>query len=130
MDLHSNVSDIPGVGSIVKKRLEKLQINTVEDLLYHIPFRYEDFRKVVTAKNARVGDMITLHGSIKNTANIYTKKGRKMFIAIKPEQLNAHGSRSLIYFRLSKRVIFIVFPEKLNGLAKKRHLSHQCLKKQ
>ena len=125
MDLHSNVSDIPGVGSIVKKRLEKLQINTVEDLLYHIPFRYEDFRKVVTAKNARVGDMITLHGSIKNTANIYTKKGRKMFIAEVEDQTGtikcAWFSQPYL-FSVIKKGHFYSFSGKVEWLGKEKAL--------
>jgi ATP-dependent DNA helicase RecG len=81
MDLHSRVTDISGVGSIVKKKMEKLGITTIEDLLYHIPFRYEDFRKIVTTTQARVGEAVSIKAQVDNTSHIYSKSGKKMFVA-------------------------------------------------
>lgn len=44
----SPVSSIKGVGPDQEKRLDKLGIRRVRDLLYHLPFRYEDTRELST----------------------------------------------------------------------------------
>lgn len=81
MELHSPVESLPGVGSIIKKKLEKLNIFTVEDLIYHIPYRYEDYTKFSSAKSAQVGDAVSIRGSVKSSANVRSKSGKKMFVA-------------------------------------------------
>ncbi len=46
MDLETLIGNLAGVGPFVSKKLAKLGIKTLEDLLYHLPFRYEDFSKI------------------------------------------------------------------------------------
>jgi len=46
MDLQTPVLNLMGVGPFVAKKLNKLGIKTLEDLLYHLPFRYEDFSNI------------------------------------------------------------------------------------
>lgn len=36
------VTELKGVAAKMAQRLEKLGINTVQDLLFHLPLRYED----------------------------------------------------------------------------------------
>src|SRR6056297_3180087 len=40
--LSSPVAELPGVGPKVAEKLTRLHIETVEDLLWHQPLRYED----------------------------------------------------------------------------------------
>jgi ATP-dependent DNA helicase RecG len=42
MDLTASVEALPGIGDIMAQKLERLGIKTLFDLLYHLPFRYED----------------------------------------------------------------------------------------
>lgn len=121
----SPITEIPGVGNIVKSRLEKLDIKTVEDLLYHVPHRYEDYRKVVTAKSARAGEMVTFRGFVKNTANVYTKKGRKMFIAEiedKTGTLKAAWFSQPYLFSVIRKGHFYNFSGKIEWLGKEKAL--------
>ena len=52
MRLKDSVTTIKGVGSKRAQLLEKLNIRTVEDMLYCFPHRYEDRRKAVTIMEA------------------------------------------------------------------------------
>ena len=52
MDLGTPVQYVKGVGPQRALALHKLGIGTLEDLLYHLPFRYEDRRAF-----ARIGEL-------------------------------------------------------------------------
>ncbi len=45
MNFSTPVSKIPNIGPAYQKKLERLKIRTVADLLFHFPSRYEDFSK-------------------------------------------------------------------------------------
>jgi ATP-dependent DNA helicase RecG len=80
MNLESPVSDLPFVGPAYAKRLKKLEVETIRDLLHHIPRRYLDFRKNVSIKSLRVGEEATVEGEVRSAINTFTKQGRKMQI--------------------------------------------------
>ena len=46
MDLETPVLNLIGVGPFVAKKLNRLGIKNFGDLLYHLPFRYEDFSNI------------------------------------------------------------------------------------
>jgi ATP-dependent DNA helicase RecG len=50
MHLHTRVSALHRVGKTLDKRLAHLGVTTVKDLLWYLPFRYEDYSKTVTIK--------------------------------------------------------------------------------
>ncbi|TSC87477.1 MAG: ATP-dependent DNA helicase RecG [Microgenomates group bacterium Gr01-1014_16] len=76
MDLSSPITTLPGIGSIMAKKLEKLGIKSVFDLLYHIPFRYEDRSKISSISQIQPGETVTIIGKIESIKNDFTK-GRK-----------------------------------------------------
>ncbi|MHB8508751.1 MAG: hypothetical protein ACYDGR_08910, partial [Candidatus Dormibacteria bacterium] len=43
----SPVTDLKGVSELFRKRLEKVGVKTVGDLLLYLPRRYEDFSSIV-----------------------------------------------------------------------------------
>ena len=47
MNLSTAISEIPRVGPQYQKKLKKLGIKTVGDLLFHFPHRYEDFSDII-----------------------------------------------------------------------------------
>ena len=51
--LAARVTTLYGVGPDAEKLLERLGIGTIEDLLWHLPDRYEDFSKVVPVRSLR-----------------------------------------------------------------------------
>jgi RecG-like helicase len=62
---------LKGVGPKRAEELEKFGLKSVEDLLYHLPFRYDDRRKLRKSLMQRLGEMRLLSerfvGSRKNT---------------------------------------------------------------
>jgi len=60
-------------------KLKKLGIETVKDLLWHFPFRYEDFSNIVAIKDLKIGQYATVQGVIQSIKMRRTWK-RRMFI--------------------------------------------------
>lgn len=73
MNLKTPLSALAGVGPGTIYRLKKLNLNTVYDLLYHFPFRYDDFSRTTSALEAQVGEQVNLQGEVWSIQNIYTR---------------------------------------------------------
>lgn len=56
------------------RRLEKLGIQTIEDFLYHIPFRYEDYCLISKIADVQPGEIVTIQGTIAEIKNQYTRR--------------------------------------------------------
>src|SRR3990167_1650451 len=78
MDLNSPVTVLRGVGTNYKYLISKLGINTIEDLIYHFPFRYEDYSKVISISEAKEGETVTVNGVVEKIDNIYTRYGKRI----------------------------------------------------
>ena len=50
------ISEIGGVREKFGRHLLRLNIKTVRDLLFHFPFRYDDFSRVVPAAELKIGE--------------------------------------------------------------------------
>ncbi len=57
----------------MRARLEKLGIKTENDLLYHLPFRYEDYSLISKIKNLQEGETVTVRGKVLEIKNQYTR---------------------------------------------------------
>ncbi len=95
MSLDSSVGKLPFVGPVYVRRLEKLNIETIGDLLHHPPNRYLDYSKITKIRNARVGDTVTIVGEMSAIKNIYTKSGKKIQLA---NITDDSGSVDIIWF--------------------------------
>ncbi|MBI2601195.1 ATP-dependent DNA helicase RecG [Candidatus Daviesbacteria bacterium] len=82
MDLKLQLSQISGIGYTTAKKLERLNLYTLEDLIYHFPFRYDDFSNVSSALDAKVGEKVTLQGEIWSIRNIFTRSRKIITQAI------------------------------------------------
>lgn len=80
MELFNSISVLPFVGPTYEKKLEKLGILTISDLLHHIPHRYLDFSKITKIKDLKIGEVVTTIGTITSLRNQQTKSGRLMQI--------------------------------------------------
>jgi len=76
--IHSLVSVIPKIGPKYKEILKKLEIYTVGDLLYHFPFRYDDFSKIKKINELEDGESVTIEATVNNLTNIFTRNGKKL----------------------------------------------------
>ncbi len=95
MKLTDPVTNISGVGTIMAKKLARLDIYTVFDLLYHLPFRYEDRRLVSPAARVQVGETLTIIGRISRVTNVFTKNGKRLQTATLTDD---SGSLPVIWF--------------------------------
>ena len=71
--LSTPIQDLFMVGPIMAKKMHKLGIFTLFDLLYHAPSRYEDYRQISKIKDIKEGDIDTVSGKIDSIKNIFTK---------------------------------------------------------
>ena len=73
MDLGTPLKQLTGIGPGLAYKLSRLNLFDLEDLLYHFPFRYDDFSQIKPAAEAQIGEVVTLQGEIWSIKNIYTK---------------------------------------------------------
>ena len=64
MDLDTSIAYLKGVGPRRAKVLENKGIRTVEDLLYYLPFRYEDRTNVKPVSNLVPGETAAVLGTV------------------------------------------------------------------
>lgn len=81
MDVNSPVSTLPLVGPVYTRRLEKLEIKTIDDLLHHIPHKYLDFTLSSPIARAQPGETLTIRGEVISIKNLYTRYGKKIQVA-------------------------------------------------
>ena len=62
------LTQLRGVGPALQKKLQQLSINNVQDLLFHLPLRYEDRTRINTIASARVGETVQLQGEVINSS--------------------------------------------------------------
>ena len=95
MNLSDSIQTISGIGPMVSKKLEKLEIRTVFDLVHHLPFRYEDRRIITPIKQIASGNTITVVGVVSEITNEYTKSGK---VIQKGELVDESGKIPVIWF--------------------------------
>ncbi|EKD33384.1 MAG: hypothetical protein ACD_76C00041G0002 [uncultured bacterium] len=62
--LNTPVDILPGIGRSAVADFKRLGIATVSDLLWYLPFRYDDHSEVKQIADAHAGDTVTLQGRI------------------------------------------------------------------
>lgn len=112
------VSALPKVGAIYKKLLENLDIYTVEDLLHHVPFRYDDFSEVKNIAQVLEGEVVTIRGVMSPVANIFTPYGKRL---TKASVIDSTGKINLIWFNQHylKKVIIVGATYSISGKVSK-----------
>ncbi len=73
-ELERSVEVLPGVGPAVKKRLERLGLETLGDLLAHRPFRYEEPVPEVRMADLRADEDVAIAGEVFSTST--RRRGR------------------------------------------------------
>ncbi|HUT54566.1 MAG TPA: ATP-dependent DNA helicase RecG [bacterium] len=78
-DLDSDAQYVKGVGPWVAEKLARLGVLTVEDLLYHLPSRYEDRRDLVKIRDTVVGKRATVYAEVMVCGPVTRRGNRRMF---------------------------------------------------
>ena len=91
MNLESSVLSLNRVGNAVGKRLNKIGIHTIGDLLYYFPFRYDDYCGVLAIKDLQEGKLVSVRAKVELIANRRSFKTNKIIT----EALVSDGTNSL-----------------------------------
>jgi len=76
MELTTPISQIPKVGKTTAKKLENIGLKNCQNLLYHFPFRYEDWSKIITIKELKNRGSGTIKAKIKTIHSRRTPRKR------------------------------------------------------
>ncbi len=76
--LASSVGALKGVGEVNQKRLARLGIETIRDLLYHLPRRYDDFSALKQIRQLEYGEEVTVVGAVRESKAFRTPNGRQI----------------------------------------------------
>ena len=68
------VTELRGVGEQVAKRLQKLNIHTVQDVLFHLPARYQDRTQRTPIGSLRFGEEAVIEGVIRASGIRYGRR--------------------------------------------------------
>ena len=80
--LDTPVRYVRGVGEARAGLLRKMGIQTVADLLMHVPRRYEDRRRVLPVAAVRAGGMVVVQGIVRSCGVGHRAKGGTVFEAL------------------------------------------------
>ncbi len=74
LSLETSLQFVKGIGPRIAQTLQDKRITTVEDLLYHLPFRYEDRLRPQAIEELVPGEMASLIGEVRGMALLRTRR--------------------------------------------------------
>ena len=74
--LNAPVTVLPGVGPKHGETLKHLGLETLEDMLYFFPRRYDDYSELKTINRLEFGEQVTVIGTIQSTNTRKVRNGR------------------------------------------------------
>ncbi len=74
LSLSSQVQFVKGIGPQIAEALKEKRILTVEDLLYHLPFRYEDRANPRPFDELKDGETVSVIGEVRGSILLRTRK--------------------------------------------------------
>ncbi len=90
------LTSLTGVGAKVSEKLAKVGLHTVQDLLFHLPYRYEDRTRVYPMAKIHAGLWGAVQGEVKAVDTVF---GRRKMLTVKLSDGN--GSVILRFFNFT-----------------------------
>ena len=91
-------AQLKGVGPKIASRLSKLNIFTAQDLLFHLPLRYEDRTKISPIHSLKIGEHAAIVGIVETIEIIRNKRARLIC-----QLRDATGILKLCFFNFAKQ---------------------------
>ena len=91
------VQSLKGVGPAFAAKLDKVGIKTLQDVLFHLPLRYEDRTSVTRIKDVQLSNFVVLEGNVVSCSVAF---GRRRSLVVNIE--DGTGSITLRFFHFSK----------------------------
>lgn len=63
-ELNQPVTSLAGVGKQIAKHLARLDIYSLRDILFHLPFRYQDRTQILPLSQVKIGNEVVIEGII------------------------------------------------------------------
>jgi len=73
--LDSPVQALSGVSDVYARRLARLGLNTIRDLLFHFPHRYDDYSALKPISDLMYGEEVTISGAVERVSNRQSRRG-------------------------------------------------------
>jgi ATP-dependent DNA helicase RecG len=93
--LEAPVNTLPGVSTAYTARLQRLGIETIRDLLYHFPHRYDDYSTLKPINRLEYGEETTIIGTIWETRTQQTRSGSTIVTSVIAD---ASGTIEAVWF--------------------------------
>jgi len=90
------VTVLKGVGPAIAKRLQRLNISTVQDVLFHLPARYEDRTRITPMGAVQAGQQVVVQGEV-DLAEVRFGRRRSLLVRIS----DGTGSLTLRFFHFN-----------------------------
>lgn len=95
MTLNDSVQTLPLVGPSKAQLLEKLEIRSIKDLLFHIPNKYRDTSSFVKISELKATGEGTIVGNVEKIENIYTRTRK---VLTRAKVTDDTGSITIVWF--------------------------------
>lgn len=95
MDLQTPVGDVSRTYKMFRGRLEKLGIVKLQDFLFHVPFRYDDYSLISKIGQLQAGETVTVKGTVEEINNTYTRRFKTLQKATVKDET---GSIDILWF--------------------------------
>lgn len=94
--LNLPIEKLNKVGETIAGRLARIGIQTIQDLIYHYPFRYDNFENNIEINNLKVGQLVNIIGTIELITS--KKTPRKRMSLTEALISNESGQIKVIWF--------------------------------
>jgi ATP-dependent DNA helicase RecG len=91
------VTILRGVGDALAAKLERIGIRTVQDLLFHLPARYEDRTVVRKIGSLRLGERVQIEGTVQ-LSEVAFRRRRSLLVRVS----DGTGSLTLRFFHFNR----------------------------
>jgi len=91
------VTALKGVGAALAEKLAKVGLETLQDLLFHLPLRYQDRTRIVPIGALRPGQDAVVEGTVTG-ADIVMGRRRSLLVRLH----DGSGSLSLRFYHFSQ----------------------------
>ena len=68
------ITSLKGVGPSLERKFNQLGIYSLQDLLFHLPFRYEDRTKISPINSVKLGDRVQINGEIVSNKILFGRR--------------------------------------------------------
>ncbi len=100
--LTQTCEQLPGVGPALAKKLSACGIETIQDLLFHLPYRYQDRTRITPIRDVRADDWCVITGRV---CKVDVQQGKRMMLNCYVEDKS--GILKLRFFHFNRQQVLV-----------------------